>query len=220
MNYRVCVVEDNREHSDRLVAFLGKYSRERGKEFNVSVYGDALSFLGEFCGNFDLIFMDIELPYRNGMDVVKQIREKDKKVIVVFVTNMAQYAVKGYEVDAFDFIVKPIHYSAFAIKLDRALERLGNDARQRDLDKREEQQAAASHVGNKICRSASSQCDLSYYGRRLHHLRSAKGCHSAFGRLAVRAVQPLFFSELAVRYGARGIFRDHRGRRKTTSLAQ
>ncbi len=123
MNYRVCVVEDNKEHSDRLVSFIRKYGQERGKEFNVSVYGDALSFLDEFYGNFDIIFMDIELPFRNGMDVVKQIREKDKKVIVIFVTNMAQYAVKGYEVDAFDFIVKPVFYSAFAIKLDRAIER-------------------------------------------------------------------------------------------------
>ena len=93
MNYRVCVVEDNKEHRDRLVAFIEKYGKERGKEFNISVYGDALSFLDEFYGNFDIIFMDIELPYRNGMDVVKQVREKDKKVIVIFVTNMAQYAV-------------------------------------------------------------------------------------------------------------------------------
>lgn len=123
MNYRVCIVEDDKASADKLKAFLSEYGQERECEFNISVYGNALGFLQEFANNFDIIFMDIELPFRNGMDVVRQIRERDKKVIVIFVTNMAQYAVKGYEVDAFDFIVKPVVYSAFAIKLDRAIER-------------------------------------------------------------------------------------------------
>ena len=123
MNYRACIVEDDKESSDKLKALLHRYGEEKGCEFNISTYGDALSFLHDFACNFDIIFMDIELPYRNGMDVVRTIRERDKKVIVIFVTNMAQYAVKGYEVDAFDFIVKPVFYSAFAIKLDRAIER-------------------------------------------------------------------------------------------------
>lgn len=48
-----------------------------------------------------------------GMEAVRRIREKDKKVIGMFVTNMAQYAVKGYEVDALDFIVKPLRFEAF-----------------------------------------------------------------------------------------------------------
>ena len=61
--------------------------------------------------------MDIELPDGNGMDLIKEIRKVDDKVIVVFVTNLVSYAVKGYEVHAFDFIVKPISYYNFYVKL-------------------------------------------------------------------------------------------------------
>ena len=57
----------------------------------------------------------------DGMEAVRRIREKDENVIVIFVTNMAQYAIKGYEVNALDFIVKPVRYDSFAIKMDRAI---------------------------------------------------------------------------------------------------
>lgn len=63
--------------------------------------------------------MDIELPGINGMDAVRELRKTDEDVIVVFVTNLAQYAVSGYEVSAFDFIVKPISYGNFSMKLRR-----------------------------------------------------------------------------------------------------
>lgn len=121
--FRVCIVEDNKEAREKLCGFLFEYGKKRNYTFNISSYADAFDFLEEFRGNFDFIFMDIELPDINGIEAVRRIRERDKRVIVIFVTNMAQYAVKGYEVDALDFIVKPVQFSAFSMKLDRAVER-------------------------------------------------------------------------------------------------
>lgn len=120
--YKVAVVEDNDEAGNILLGYLKEYESHQGSKFNVSRFKDALDFLQTFRNNYDLIFMDIELPDINGMDVVRRIRAEDSKVIVIFVTNMAQYAIKGYEVNAMDFIVKPVSYSAFAMKLDRAVQ--------------------------------------------------------------------------------------------------
>lgn len=124
MIYRVCIVEDNQSASEQLRTFLFEYGKSKGCEFSVSDFADPLNFLESFRGNYDIVFMDIELPYLDGMEAVRRIRETDRRVIVIFVTNMAQYAVKGYEVDALDFIVKPVKYSGFAMKLDRAVDRL------------------------------------------------------------------------------------------------
>lgn len=126
--YRVSIVEDNEEAGNILLKYLKEYELQRDVSFKVSLFKDALDFLQTFRNNYDLIFMDIELPDINGMEVVRKIRAQDSKVIVIFVTNMAQYAIKGYEVDAMDFIVKPVSYSAFAIKLDRAVQRLNSTA--------------------------------------------------------------------------------------------
>ena len=48
----------------------------------------------------DLILMDIEMPGTNGMDAAEQIRKRDAQVVIMFITNMAHYAIKGYEVGA------------------------------------------------------------------------------------------------------------------------
>ena len=120
---KVCIVEDNPDATEKLTLYLGEYGKKRGYEFSVEHYNDPLDFLEEFRGNYEFIFMDIELPHLDGMETTRRIRQIDKRVIVIFVTNMAQYAVKGYEVDALDFIVKPVQYPSFCVKLDRAVER-------------------------------------------------------------------------------------------------
>lgn len=122
---RVAIVEDEASQADLLCSYLAKYSGEHGCKLSVSRYGRAAEFLAAAEGNaFDIVFMDIELPDGNGMDAVRKLRETDRRTLVIFVTNLAQYAVKGYEVRAFDFIVKPVAYYNFILKFSAAIDSL------------------------------------------------------------------------------------------------
>ena len=67
-----------------------------------------MDFLEKYRANYDLVFMDIEMPVMDGMSAIKKLRQIDKNVLVVIVTNLAQYAVNGYELGVFDFMVKPV----------------------------------------------------------------------------------------------------------------
>ena len=58
-------------------------------------------------GNFDILIMDIELKFMDGMTAAQHIRKMDSNVIIIFVTNMPQFALKGYQVDALDYVLKP-----------------------------------------------------------------------------------------------------------------
>ncbi len=117
----VAIIEDDVASAETLKGFAEKYGKEKNVQINVSVFNNSLNFLENYKPVYDLVFMDILLPDVNGFETAKKLREYDKSVLLIFVTNLQQFAVKGYEVDALDFIVKPVFYNSFVLKMDRAM---------------------------------------------------------------------------------------------------
>ena len=118
--YRILMVEDDEAEAENLRACISRYSVERDVELRVTWLRTAVGITrGE--SRYDLIFMDIGLPGINGMEAAALLRTYDKRTPLIFVTNLAQYAVRGYEVDALDFVLKPVTYYNFRMRMDKAL---------------------------------------------------------------------------------------------------
>lgn len=120
----IAIVEDEALYMEQLKSYIEKFSKKSGMRFKVTCFSDGDEIAVHYSGNYDVILMDIQMKFMNGMTAAKKIREMDSKVIIIFVTNMVQYAVQGYQVDALDYIVKPVEYFSFTQKLNRAIERL------------------------------------------------------------------------------------------------
>lgn len=125
---RIAVIEDNLESANKLKECINKYQLENDFSCATDVYSTALSFFADKKCDYDVIFMDIEMPGMNGLEACKKIRLTDARVIIVFVTSIIQYAVDGYSVNAFDCIIKPFSYGAFKIKMDRIVEKANYEA--------------------------------------------------------------------------------------------
>lgn len=121
MMWRIAVVDDQVSVWNRMKDYFERYTKERGERFQLTFFENAMLFLDHYKPQYDIILMDIDMPGMNGMEAAHRLRELDEAVVLVFVTNLAQYAINGYEVSAVDFIVKPVDYSKFAFKLTRAL---------------------------------------------------------------------------------------------------
>lgn len=117
----VAIVENDAPDQERLKAYTERFSQENDQTVKVAVFANGLDFLKNYRAIYDVVFMDIEMPYLNGMDTARRLREVDQAVSIIFVTNMAQYAVQGYSVDALDYIVKPITYNNFCLKMKKAM---------------------------------------------------------------------------------------------------
>lgn len=120
----IAIVEDEDESAQRLEKFLMRYQKERGCEMKARRFTDGEEIVRNYRPDYDMIFMDIQLKELDGMTTAELIRRQDPEVIIIFITNMVQYAIRGYAVDALDYVLKPVTYFAFSQRLDRAVDRL------------------------------------------------------------------------------------------------
>ncbi len=125
--YRILIVEDTPAEAELLRGYLGRYAREKCLSLSVETLDSALEFINSRHAA-DLVFMDIDMPGINGMEAAEILRTYDTQTPLVFVTNLAQYAVRGYAVDAVDFVVKPVEYGDFALRMDRAMRVVARNA--------------------------------------------------------------------------------------------
>ena len=117
---RIAIVDDAKEDADCIAGYLEQFERENSQSFQTKVFYASFDFLEEYRGDYDVIFLDIEMPGSNGLEVAREIRQRDQAVGIIFITSLAQYAIEGYEVQAIDFMVKPVGYYNFSMKLEKA----------------------------------------------------------------------------------------------------
>ena len=126
----IAIVEDDFSYQASLKGYLETFENEFNKEFIIDVFSSGESFLKDFSrGLYQIIFLDVELDKIDGLDVAREVRKKDNDVVIIFETNMAQYALDGYSVDALDFIVKPYNYEYIKLKTIKALKNIKDDRR-------------------------------------------------------------------------------------------
>lgn len=123
---QIAIVEDDKHQAESLQKYITRYEKESGQRFQVSEFQDGEDILENYSGKYDIILMDIEMQFKDGMTTAEEIRKSDTEVVIIFITNMPQYAMKGYAVEALDYVLKPINYFAFSQRIDRALERMVN----------------------------------------------------------------------------------------------
>lgn len=121
---RIAIVEDSDQNAEILIDYLSRYQMVSDYRFKIIRYsdGDEINLIEK--GQYDLILMDIEMERMNGIEAAKKVRQIDADVIIMFITQTPHYAMQGFEVDALDYVLKPINYYAFTQRLSRALERL------------------------------------------------------------------------------------------------
>lgn len=97
----------NKEHNDLLI--------------NATFYDNGFDLMESNFSSFDAIFLDIDMPMMNGMEVAEKIRDNNEEINLIFITMIANYAIKGYKVKALDYILKPVPYFEFSLIIDKLL---------------------------------------------------------------------------------------------------
>lgn len=118
---RVAIVDDEKKELETLQTYLAQYSAENDVKIDVDEFSSGDALLKGYRLIYDILIFDIDMPGTNGIDTARKIREQDENAAILFVTNVAQYAINAFEVEAVDYVIKPIGYYDFAMKFRRAV---------------------------------------------------------------------------------------------------
>ena len=172
---RIAIVEDEAAVREQLAGYVQRYTRQYGTQFEVTMFTDGVEILEDYRPVYDIIFLDVEMQHLDGMETARRIRERDGDVLLIFITNMAQYAIKRYAVGALDYVLKPVPYFAFSQQLQKAVNQLA---------KRTRHYLAVPVDGGMRRLDAAAICYIESEGHRVHFY-TEDGDFSAPGALKV-----------------------------------
>ena len=105
----ICYCEDESAQAKAFAIKIDQWAKNKNIEVHADLFESAEEYLFKAEQNaYDVIFLDISMRGQNGMELARQIREKEKDVILVFVTSDASYVFDGYEVGAYRYLMKPL----------------------------------------------------------------------------------------------------------------
>ena len=105
----ICYCEDESAQAKAFAIKIDQWAKNRNMKVRTDLFECAEEYLFKAEQNaYDVIFLDISMRGQNGMELARQIREKEKDVILVFVTSDASYVFDGYEVGAYRYLMKPV----------------------------------------------------------------------------------------------------------------
>jgi len=112
-----CLIIDDELSSQRVLQHFVNETDVLDLKATCNNAAEAFKYLQSH-GHIDLLFLDINMPQQNGLDFYKTLKNPPQ---VVFTTAYPQYAVDGFEVNAVDYLLKPIAYERFLTAIDKIL---------------------------------------------------------------------------------------------------
>ena len=120
---RIAICDDEILQLELLKHYVEKWADEEGINPSIELFKSAESFHFEWLedSSYDIILLDIQMAELSDIELAKLIREKDKHIQIIFVTAIPDYIGEGYDVDAINYLIKPISEEKLRECLNKAI---------------------------------------------------------------------------------------------------
>lgn len=119
------ICDDDKRERENIGEIVRRKMKKRGEHLELDHFECGEAFVEKYergRGGYDLIFMDIYMDQLNGLEAIRQIRNHDRKAVVIFMTSSPDFAVESYSVHAFGYLLKPIEQNKVEEVMDRYME--------------------------------------------------------------------------------------------------
>lgn len=121
---QIAICDDDADMCRQLYQYTLRLTRKQADQVRVDIFSRGEDLLAKMPEQLDILLLDIDLGTENGVEIARQIRQTNEDVNIVFITNLPQYAVQGYKVRAFGYLLKPVSYEEFQLELHELFQRL------------------------------------------------------------------------------------------------
>lgn len=122
LNVMIC--DDDPESIERIRGYVMHLCRDHRAEADIICCSDGDMLLTRYRPETDILFLDVEMPLLDGIQAAEQIRAKDERVIIVFMSRFERYAIKGYYAGAWRYLLKPVDWDTFRKEMDVPVRKL------------------------------------------------------------------------------------------------
>lgn len=119
---RIVVCDDEEKDRERLRELLLEYFDEHDLYAQIDFFSSGEELLAADCSVYGLVFLDIFMDGKNGMETARLLLEKNDRLQVVFATTSVEFAAEAFDIEALHYIVKPVGKKQFDYVLDKFFE--------------------------------------------------------------------------------------------------
>lgn len=107
---KIAICEDKKEQQELLKIYINQIFESLYIKYKLEIFNSGEELLENYQNDTDVLLLDIQMGQINGMDTARKIRSIDDKVEIIFITSLIEYALEGYEVRAYRYLIKPVKY--------------------------------------------------------------------------------------------------------------
>ena len=122
MEIKIAVCDDEPEQAQYIKSIVSKWDNK----VTIDMFGGAENFKAAWSENknFDILLLDIEMGGQNGVELARDLRKTDEKLVIIFITGFSDYISEGYDVSALHYLMKPVKEDKLFEVLNKAVKNL------------------------------------------------------------------------------------------------
>ncbi len=123
---KIAICDDDQKSCQLVEEMVTRYCQEEKlQDVRIKSFTTPLELLEKYPRDLDLLLLDIEMPGMDGIQTAREIRTFDRKVILIYMSNYAKYAIDGYSVQAYNYLLKPVTYEILSRELRTVFRLIG-----------------------------------------------------------------------------------------------
>ena len=115
---RIAICDDEKHMSDHIRSMVLNFFRKKNREISLRMFSSGEELLS-YNGQIDILFLDIQMKDMDGMETARKLRADKFRGFLVFITVLKEMVFQSFEVQAYDYLVKPVGDKQFEKTMER-----------------------------------------------------------------------------------------------------